>query len=149
MARKARITVPVVAGAAILPVFLITYNSAAHAADLLSRTQRPTFCQLFDRHTPDADVAYQPGVDVHGKPVAGADLPSASAYHVPDSFSFPLQVDVAERLGLDQSVPGLEGKLELGEVKVEKDRVLLNGDTVPSLSRADVVALCFTKPGIR
>ena len=34
-------------------------------------------CRRLVNHVPSADVAYQPGVDVHGKPVAAADLPGS------------------------------------------------------------------------
>ena len=46
-------------------------------------------CQRLVRHVPAPDVAYKPGVDVHGKPVAPADLPgSAGGYQLPDHIEF-------------------------------------------------------------
>jgi hypothetical protein len=46
-------------------------------------------CQSLIRYVPDPGVAYQPGVDVHGKPVAPADLPGSSIRSVlPETVEF-------------------------------------------------------------
>lgn len=131
---------------AALCVFVLYAPAPAHAADLLQARARPAFCHLYQQHVPDADVTYQPGVDVHGRPVAGADLPGGSSIRLPDSFTVPLTLDLFEQLGLDQQFPGLEGKLDLGQLSIEGDRVTLGGQVVPSLSRADLVAICGGKP---
>lgn len=135
--------------AASLCLATMASGATAQARDLLRPGKLPVFCKLYDRHEPDADVAYKPGVDAYGRPVASADLPSANQFTFPDTFSFPLTVDVIERLGLDDSHAGLEGKLGLGDVVVEQNRVSLNGEPVAGLSRADVVALCTRKPVIQ
>ncbi|MBV6632613.1 MAG: hypothetical protein KI792_06210 [Alphaproteobacteria bacterium] len=121
----------------------------AEARDILKPDRKPVFCRELERHQPGADVAFQPGVDATGRAVAPADLPSNTQFRLPDEFSFPLTVDVIEWAGLDESFSGLEGELDLGDVTVSGNDVTLNGKTVPNLSRADIVALCVTKPGIR
>jgi len=46
-------------------------------------------CQKLVRYTPDPGVAYKPGVDVRGKPVAPADLPgSGLRVQLPDQVEF-------------------------------------------------------------
>lgn len=95
-------------------------------------------CQQLYVHTPSADVAYKPGVDVEGKPVAPADLPAASpAMGAPDYIEVPMTVSLAERL--DQPVP--EGvKLEgvIGNLRLYKDgRISYNGEDI--LPQANVM----------
>lgn len=41
-------------------------------------------------YRPAPDVAYQPGVDVHGRPVAPADLPNGYEGVLPDQIVIPL-----------------------------------------------------------
>jgi hypothetical protein len=50
-------------------------------------------CQALVRHHPAAGTAYQPGVDVHGKYVAPADLPGDQAYKLPDKVEFDLKIN--------------------------------------------------------
>jgi hypothetical protein len=46
-------------------------------------------CQRLVKHIPSPDVSYKPGVDVHGKPVAPADLPgSGGTFQLPDHIEF-------------------------------------------------------------
>jgi len=46
-------------------------------------------CQRLVRHVPAPDVAYKPGVDVHGKTVAPADLAGSNTiYQLPDHIEF-------------------------------------------------------------
>ena len=54
-------------------------------------------CARLVRHVPDADVAYQPGVDVRGRKVAPADLDPAAADFarrvVPETLEIPLKIN--------------------------------------------------------
>jgi hypothetical protein len=51
-------------------------------------------------------VTYQPGVDVHGRPVALADLPGGAQVALPDAIPIVISVDVQERFGIPAySVP--------------------------------------------
>ncbi len=46
-------------------------------------------CQRLVKHVPAPDVAYKAGVDVHGRPVAPADLPgSGGTFQLPDHIEF-------------------------------------------------------------
>lgn len=51
--------------------FLVLCSFPAAAIEV---THSHQMCLFLDQHTPRADVAYQPGVDVHGKAVVPADL---------------------------------------------------------------------------
>lgn len=54
-------------------------------------------CSRLIRHTPSADVAYQPGVDANGRAVVPADIPGSGADAlpnlVPDVLEFPLIIN--------------------------------------------------------
>ena len=66
------------------------------------------------------------------------------------SVSDPRELESLAAVGLVFSWgDGEEGKLGLGDVVVEQNRVSLNGEPVAGLSRADVVALCTRKPVIQ
>ena len=62
-------------------VFFATLGTVS-AAEQVTVTGAPVYvtradCAALVAHTPAPDVAYKPGVDVHGKYVAPADVPSA------------------------------------------------------------------------
>jgi hypothetical protein len=51
-------------------------------------------CNQLVAHHPAPDVTYQPGVDVHGRPVAPADLPGSRNLQIlPDRVTFDLKVN--------------------------------------------------------
>ncbi len=60
-------------------------------------------CQRLVHHVPAADVAYRPGVDVHGKPVVAADLAgsgnSLGASMLPPVIEFPVTINPATWAG--------------------------------------------------
>ena len=51
-------------------------------------------CRRIVSHRPGGDVAYQPGVDVRGRPVAPADLGGRPRLDLPESYSFDITVDI-------------------------------------------------------
>lgn len=82
-------------------------------------------CKLRAQQVATNGVAYQPGIDVYGKPVVPADVGSAASM-VPDLVRIPLNIDLAQRLGV---VPtGAKMDAEMGYVEIHKDgRVTFNG----------------------
>jgi len=84
---------------------------------------------------------YQPGVDVYGRKVAPADLNGGYQIKVPDVIEFPITYDAAKNLGFNGS--GLyEGKGNVATVRVEGDKVSINGQEVYSTKTADLIAAC-------
>ncbi len=79
-------------------VLVFLFPAAAHAdsgsADDQSVWVSPPDCAALVAHRPDADVAYQPGVDARGRPVAPADLPGHE----------PLEID-ADQVSIDLRIP--------------------------------------------
>ncbi|HVO16635.1 MAG TPA: hypothetical protein VMV26_15565 [Alphaproteobacteria bacterium] len=99
-------------------------------------------CSNVVAHVPDTDVAYQPGVDVHGRSVAPADLPGSNSLELPDSFVITLELDLRRS---DIPVPGpksLDPKLQLGLITVVGNRVYYNGQPLDDPDQLRLAAAC-------
>src|SRR5690606_14696963 len=57
-------------------------------------------CRLLVKHVPSPDVAYRPGVDVNGDPVAPADLDGGYRVALPGTVRIPITVLLQERFGI-------------------------------------------------
>ena len=111
--------------------------------DLLTYQLSDDACAMIVSHQPDNDlnVTYQPGVDVHGKPVVEADLDSA-VLPAPEEVSFDLTVDMAQYLGVT-TAPKPEGQIGLGRITVKRSgEVLMDGNPLESRQQAALRALC-------
>jgi hypothetical protein len=120
--------------------------SAAQAAD--SPAVDPALCRALVQHTPDANVAYQPGVDVHGKPVAPADLPGTPQVQLPQTITIPLTLSLVKVLNLNTSQypynqlgPGTEA--QLGTISVTGDKVTFNGKPLTDTQQDNLAVLCM------
>lgn len=94
-------------------------------------------CRALTAHQPAPDVAYKPGVDVHGKPVAPADLPSANTGQD--------QVRVALKRNLPVGAAGLgASEIVVGEVKVDllTGKATLDDKPLEAGLQSDVMAAC-------
>jgi len=107
----------------------------------------PAFCQALVKHVPDADVNYQPGIDVHGKPVVPADLPDSPQLQLPKTISIPLTADLFKTLNFStdkypfNTMP--RNDINLGTLTVEGDRVLFNGKPLTSDQQDNLAVLCM------
>lgn len=110
----------------------------AFAADAEAQTVTPAECRLIARHVPAADVAYRPGVDVRGRPVAPADLAQVPTI-VPERFVVALSVDLRRRLGLPDE---LRPELPIGVITVENGTLFLNGRPIPPDAAVGLAAAC-------
>ncbi len=128
---------------------IILFASAASVA--LAQTDAPTIridpaaCRYVARHQPSADVEYKPGVDVHGKPVAPADLPESYAIELPKSIDIAITADIARRFGIATNNL-YRGEAQIGTVTVQGSQVLFNGKPMQSAAEADLIALCAKSP---
>ena len=100
-------------------------------------------CRQLVAHKPDADVAYQPGVDVNGNPVVEADL-NASPVKVPNKVTFDVTVDMAQYLGITVPV-GLEGQVTMGTVAYEDGVLTFNGEPMEGPAVAALREICDGK----
>lgn len=129
----------------VLAVLLLSpcLANAAHEAAV-----DPALCRALIKHVPDADVAYQPGVDVHGNPVAPADLPGAPQMQLPDQIKIPLTLNLAKTLNLNTSAYpyrqlGTGTEAQLGTLTVEGDHVLFNGQPISDAQQDKLSVLCL------
>lgn len=84
---------------------------------------------------------YVPGRDVHGKPVAPADL-SVPAFNPAREIKIDLTVDAARFAGLPVP-PGVEAKATLGVLEVKDGRLTLDGRALePAAAEKLAQSLC-------
>jgi hypothetical protein len=88
-------------------------------------------------------AAYQPGVDVRGKPVVPADI-APPVVAMPEKFSFDVNIDVAKQVGLPVP-PGTEMQARVGTVTYDKGVLTFNGKPLDSGTEANIRALCVDK----
>jgi hypothetical protein len=126
--------------------FMISSN--ALAADTPPAVD-PALCNALTKYTPDASVAYQPGVDAKGNPVTPADLPgSKSSIQMPTKFQIPITVSLAKALNLNTNTfpasalgPGTE--IPIGTFTVEGDKVSFNGQPLTDSQQDNLAVLCM------
>lgn len=100
-------------------------------------------CRWAQRHVAAADVEYRPGVDVHGKPVAPADLPGSNSAIVPREIQIGITADIARRFKVpDRAL--YEGEAYVGTVAVDtlSGKVTFNGQPIDNDAERELVALC-------
>jgi hypothetical protein len=101
-------------------------------------------CRALTVHRPAPDVAYRPGVDVQGRPVAPADLPGAPQWLAP-SFTFDLNADLRGYLPPRSALS--QPQLQVGRITLRPDGVvLLNGQELATAETANVALLCRRVP---
>jgi hypothetical protein len=107
------------------------------------------------RHHPAGGTNYQPGVDVHGKYVAPADLPdSQTNYSLPDRVTFDLKINpmMYGQVGQSPSAAGKYANTALPVAKVSVDlktgQTLLNGRPLEPEQEGVVLDAC-RKAGFR
>ncbi len=118
---------------------LLAFGPVAEAQE---ESTIPPECRLLPEHKADVGVAYQPGVDVHGKAVVPADVNAIPSDFANQTIVVPLTVNLAERLQ-NQNIAGLELDGNLGYLEIHPDgRVSHNGQDWTS----QVHVLCGKSP---
>lgn len=102
-------------------------------------------CRRLVRHEPAPDVAYQPGVDVRGRPVAPADLSEAPQVRLPDEIVIPLAVDVMKGRRSGSAVDAYAG---VGTLTVRNGRAYFNDEPLHGWEQEILLEAC-RKHGIR
>ncbi|MFD1627929.1 hypothetical protein [Azospirillum griseum] len=120
---------------------LVGLNAAAQA-QTGKPVVDPTLCRALARHQPAPDVAYKPGVDVKGRPVAPADLPGSAGTMATPPIDIPLTIDLARRMGVRLPGGGLPTDTVIGRMTLDGGRLLLNGQPLGGTSEAELIALC-------
>ena len=120
---------------------LVPDSSAAASTITVSATD----CQRLVRHQPDADVAYTPGVDVNGNPVAPADLPGAVTIKSPTEVTFDVTYDLLANYGVENDTSlAPRGEAVVGTVKYDllSGALTFNGERLDTAETAALSDLC-------
>ncbi len=120
---------------------LVTCLLAAPAQAAERRAYSDDECQRAVRIASQPGADYQPGVDVNGRAVAPADLQPSLKIEPPRVIEFPVTMDVAKRLGFDTRGP-LEANIAVANVRIEGNRVSINGQEVNPDESVDLIAAC-------
>lgn len=112
----------------VLLCVILVFAAQSAYADGVDEVRVKTLCKTIQPHTPAhgfAGADYVPGVDVHGKTVAPADL--SGGIPAMNPVVVPIELDLAQRFGL--ALPaGVEMKPEIARIEIFQDgRILYNG----------------------
>lgn len=105
------------------------------------------FCERITAHRPAPDVAWQPGVDVHGRAVAPADLDGgygadAARRALGDRITLDLGLPL-ERFGYATGTPLGAAEVDLGQISIGADgMVAWNGERLDDPAQNAVAAAC-------
>ena len=97
-------------------------------------------CQRLVRHQARAHVVFNPGVDVRGNKVTGANLRRDQETKLLKEFSFNLNIDIAQRYGLDAT--GISADIVVGKVTVKGRNVYFKDQRLESVDHAAVTEHC-------
>ena len=102
--------------------------------------------QRLTRHVPAADVEYRPGVDVHGRAVAPADLAGSAGAQPPIPIDLPLSIDLARRMGIAlPSVPFLPNDVTAVWLTVVGNQLYLNGQPIDPGAEERLYVYCRSR----
>lgn len=108
-------------------------------------------CMALVAHHPAADVTYQPGVDVHGRYVAPADLPgSQPADILPGKLRFDVQVNPLAHGSATQAAKYSNTTMSVARVEVDMKTgaATLNGRPLGDMQSRALLEACH-KAGYR
>jgi hypothetical protein len=126
---------------AILSLLLATANTPALAEDAILRMTQAD-CKRLVAHQPAPDVAYRPGVDARGGPVAPPEVEGGLPLQVPKDLLIPIELDLYDRLGLPPDTNAVEARVILGSVELRDGRAYFNGRPLEDETQADLAAKC-------
>jgi len=115
-------------GASVFPDGLIVVSSKA--------------CAQVVAHVPDAGVAFTPGIDVDGNPVAPADLPDSASPIDADNFPIFLTLDLKKRFQVPDAAKLFKLQAVAGLIAVWGDQVFFNGQPIAPSEASLLAAAC-------
>ena len=121
-------------GSIALVLATVAWAAPASAEIAISRKD----CSRLVNHEPAPDVTYQPGVDVHGRPVAPADLGGGQQIQLPDVIYIPIEVLVQDKYGIPANSVLYDATALVGVVSVRGNRVYFENQ---ELTDPEVAAL--------
>ena len=101
-----------------------------------------TDCSRLVQHRPSADVAYQPGVDARGRPVAPADLSGGVQVQPRTEFTIDIEVDLQRRFGVPANANLYQPKAKVGSITVKGDKAYFDGQPLTDQTQDALAAYC-------
>ena len=103
-------------------------------------------CRALVAHRAADDVAYQPGRDVHGRPIAPADLPGSPSVPALSTIRIPLTLSLGDIFAIP---PAIDADIPLWTITVEADgRAYIDGQPLYDEAAAQVAEVCRSQFGL-
>lgn len=100
-------------------------------------------CTRLTAHVPSADATYQPGVDVHGRAVAPADLAGTPQIVMPEDITINITVELQQRFGIPVTSNLYKPEASIGSVVVKPDgTATFNGQPLTNQEQSALAFLC-------
>ena len=99
-------------------------------------------CDRLVKHQPAPGVEYQPGVDVHGRPVAPADIGGGYQIKPPETIIIPIEILIQDRFNIPTNSVLWNAKAQVGVVTVKGDQVYYEGQLLGDPETAALEQLC-------
>ena len=128
--------------AAFLLTALVALPASAQTGETATIVITAADCRALVAHQPAPDVAYQPGVDIRGRPVAPADLPGGLTVAPPTTFIIPIEIDLVERFGVLPPDRGFEADALVGTVLYDDGRLFFNDQPLVDPVQAAIAEAC-------
>ena len=127
-----------IAGSIALALLALGWAAPAGAEVAISRRD----CERLVNHEQAPDVTYQPGVDVHGRPVAPADLGGGSQIELPDVIYIPIEVLIQDKYGIPANSVLYDATALVGVVAVRGNQVYFEDKLLSDPEVAALEAAC-------
>lgn len=126
--------------AALYALVPLVFLALPARAETVTVTVTEAECANFSAHTPDASVAYRPGVAADGSAVAPADLPgSGFTVTPPENIAIDIKIDPSR---LPAGAGRYLGEATVGKVELKDGRVYYNGTEIDSGAGHAVAEAC-------
>ncbi len=127
---------------ALIVILLVACPALAQPTVLIQLRARDC-AHLVTEHVPADDVAFQPGLDVRGHPVAPAELPSSARIRLPETIEIALDIPLRDLLRARQIPPGLDqAEVQLGRLVWDGRSFTYNGQPLDDPVLAAIAAVC-------
>ena len=102
-------------------------------------------CERVVAHRARDDVAFKPGVDVHGRKVKPADLDGRVPLKLPTELTIDIGIDLGKRLGIGAGGAKFSSETNLGKVKYDigSGKMTFNGQPIGDMEEAAISAKCL------
>ncbi|MFO0997164.1 MAG: hypothetical protein U1F33_10830 [Alphaproteobacteria bacterium] len=98
-------------------------------------------CNQVVNYTQAPGVAYQPGVDAMGRPVASADLAGGIQVQPRTEFTIDLTVDMGKRFGVSPKAL-YQAQANVGQITVRGNQAYFDGQPLTDEGQAALAQLC-------